>query len=216
MSLLVGSAYESYVRRLISDGGFDVAPRSLIIKSQGQAITDIDAIGYKDGVLVVCQAKHVIEPDSHHARWKAQHEIARGVRQCLQARAFLRDNPDRMFTLFPAARAHVPIEVFCIVVTPAMTLSGDLFWPVAIVDDAYLQHVIHLGVARTFNAETREIVAMERLYEGATPTGQEFRQLMMAPNYFRYYRGEDTTLISRITSVRGVRFVSYVASDSVS
>lgn len=213
ISRAVGESYERYVRRLLADAGFLVLPHAVTLSSEGKAVTDVDALAYKDGLVVVCQAKHVIEPDSHHARWKAQHEITNGVRQCLVARNFLRDS-ELLFSFFPEARQHLPIEIFCLVVTPALDFGGEVFWPVAVVDDAYLQHVVHIGQTRTFDGESGDLVGAEPLYEGMTPTGQEFRGLMMFPEVFRYYRGENGRLTAVETRIRHVRFTTYEPSDS--
>jgi hypothetical protein len=216
LSADVGKSYESYVRRLLTDGMFEVRPGCVIIRADRRAITDIDILAYKNGVLIVCQAKHLVEPDSHHARWKARQEVRRGIRQCIQARNYFREDPERVFALFPEARADAPIEVFCLVVTPAMSFCGELAWPVAVVDDAYLQHIIHIGATRTFSAGTGDLVAAEPLYEGAHPSGQEFRSLMTSPEFFRYYRGDKTALFSTIRAVHHVRFIRLDAVDSQS
>lgn len=212
LSADVGRSYEEYVRQLFAEGGFKVCPRSVVIRSNDRAITDVDVLAYKSGMLVVCQTKHIIEPESHHANWKARHEISCGVRQCMQAFGFFQEEPERVFEHFPEARADGIFDTCCLVVTPAICFGGESHWPVAIVDDAYLQHVISIGEVRTFDAATGAVIDSRRLYEGPHPSGKEFKELMVHPEFLNHYRGSPV-LVSQIKSVGSAHFVRFAAVE---
>lgn len=215
LSTVVGTAYERYVRFLVQEAGFAMAPGRVTIRAKGRAVTDADVVGYKDGLVVIVQAKHMVEPDSHHARWKAEQELRIAIRQCVQVRDAFRREPERVVALFPSARANAPLELLCLVVTPVVDFSGVLAWPVTIVDDAYLEHVVHVGAVRTLSMGGK-VVASTPMYEGQKPTGQEFRDLMLHPEFMRYYRGSDLTVGSERTTVRNTTFVRFPPLDSIS
>ncbi|HEX3131198.1 MAG TPA: hypothetical protein VH394_27935, partial [Thermoanaerobaculia bacterium] len=212
ISSVVGESYELYIRSLLADAGFDVLGHSAKVTENGRLVTDIDILAFKDGVVVVVQAKHIVEPDSHHAAWKAAKEIAKGVRQCVVARRALRNEPNQLLKWFPDVRTAVPMELFCLVVSPSIAFGSELYWPVAVVDDNYLQHVVHIGVARKYDLGSNEVIETRQLYDGDHPSGPVFRDLMMTPEFLRYYRGNETTLES---TVHRIGFLQFRRLDAV-
>jgi hypothetical protein len=177
-SSFVGTAYESYVRSLFVKAGFRVATGRVLLRNQGRPVTDVDVLAYKDGLLFLVQAKCLVEPDSVHSLWKAQHHIDAAVRQCLVGRAHLQYSLDALGAM-PVAPEEVR-ELVCAVVSPAIRFRGDCVWPVAVVDDMYLDHVLNVGVVSNVNANG-ETVETRRLYPGAQPTGPELRDLLLSP-----------------------------------
>jgi hypothetical protein len=178
-SRYVGAAYEAYIRDLYQTAGFLVAPSRVTLRSRGETVTDVEVLAYKDGITFATQTKCLPEPDSIYALWKTQQHVDTAIRQCLLARSFLRDHPDAIPSAFGNPGLDVG-ELCCVVVTPAVHFGSDSAWPVYVVDDQYFNHVLTIGEVRKLSVRG-EVLERVRLYDGAHPTGTQFRDLLSMP-----------------------------------
>lgn len=214
LSSIVGSTYEKYIRKMMLDAGFNVVPGSVKIKEGGNTITDIDALAHKDDTLIVVQAKHMVEPDSHHANWKARHELDAGIRQCVLVQNWFRSHPGAAQQYFPTAKIPSEPRVFGLVVTPSLQFTGALHGDVAVVDDAYLEHVVYVKQTRVF--KNGRIVDSWNMYDGEHPTADEFVELMMQPTFMDHYVRDPWALTSYRRTIGDLCFSRLAAQDSLS
>ncbi|MFO0758137.1 MAG: hypothetical protein U0359_16700 [Byssovorax sp.] len=217
LSAVVGAFYEEFVRNILRDAGFDVVSGSVKLKEGGQTATDVDALACKDGVVVVAQAKHMVEPDSHHGIWKARHEILSGVRQCVIARNWLRDRPSYLSRCFPRLRGmESDVQIFGMVVCPSLRFTGALHGDIAVVDDAYLDHVVRVKTESTHEIGTGKVVSSAKLYDGDQPSAEDFVALMKEPSYLNRYVRDPWALIYAERRIGDVVFAELDARDSLS
>lgn len=208
----LGSAYERELRALLALGGFHVHDGRVILHEDGRQITDLDVLAYKDGIVFVIQAKCIAEPDSSHALWKARQQINNGIRQCLAARAFLRRRPETILSLLGRDVSGV-YELCCAVVSPAVRFCGECAWPVGVVDDRYLNHVVTVGAIRGKDAEGRDI--HRRLYPGPQPTGPELRDLLLSPAPLWTLHSGGGGILPGTRRIRDVTVASFFGSDGI-
>lgn len=209
----LGAAYEGHIRTLFAQGKFWVSPGRVVLGDDGQQITDLDVLAYKDGVAFIVQAKCIPEPDSVHAVWKARDHIDGGVRQCLAARSYLQKRRQKLSQLVGRPAVEVR-ELCCLVVTPCVRFSGDCVWPVAVVDDLYLDHLLTIGTARQFDSEGR-VVAEDRLYPNPDPSGPELRNLLLRPAHVRALHSGAGGLRPVDRRIRHLTVTEFVGSDGI-
>jgi hypothetical protein len=207
----LGAAYEKHIRSLMVAGGFVVAPGRVVLESEGNQVTDVDVLAYKDGVVFVMQAKCLPEPDSTHSLWKAREQIDAGIRQCLMARAHLSGRRTDVSSIL-AVRPENVRELCCVVVSPCLRFSGDSAWPVAVVDDMYLDHVLTVGEVRRFN-HSGQVVQRERLYLGAQPSGPELRNLLLTPVSLRVLHSGEGGLRPVTRYIGPVTVTEFIGDD---
>lgn len=212
-SSFLGAAYEGHVRNLFALAKFWIAPGRVVLGDDGQQVTDLDVLAYKDGVVFVVQAKCIPEPDSVHAVWKAREHVDGGVRQCLTARSYLQKRHQLLAKLVGRPPQEVR-ELCCVVVTPCVRFSGDCVWPVSVVDDLYLDHVLTIGTVRQFDSEGR-VVSEERLYPNSEPSGPELRNLLLRPAHVRAFHSGAGGLRPVDRRIRHLTVTEFVGSDGV-
>lgn len=219
LSAVVGNTYEKYVRAMLRQAGFSVPDGSVKLRKGKKTITDVDALGFKDDCVIVVQAKHFVEPGSHHAFWKAEQEVMCGVRQCAAAMRHFEEDPSRIHQHFPEAKGAAHLNMFGLIVTPSLRFAGASFGSISVIDDSYLGYVVYVGKIRGFNL-TPEGFQITRsgppMYEGNEPTGPEFISLMKTPEFFRHFGLEDWRLESVVRKVCNIEFLHLNARDAMS
>jgi hypothetical protein len=212
----VGHSYETYIRSLFIRAGCEVVDHPVKVEEGGKIITDVDVLAFKDGVTFIVQAKHIIEPNSHHSVWKAQQEIYKGVKQCLAVRSFFQREPEKLASHFKSYNMIEPLETLCLVISPVLAFGSELYWPVTVVDDAYLEYIINVGETRYVRIDTGEIMASVKLFHGERPSGQELKALLLKPEFLKYCRGEDPILEEVKNVIEAAEFRRFLISDSLS
>lgn len=211
-SRLLGKAYEEHIRNIIRDAGVTTLTSSVKLNENGRTLTDVDILGIKDGIVFVAQAKYMAEPGDHHERWKGLEHIGDGVRQCLIARAYFARHPKRLSELFPGTPIPKNAELCCFVVSPSFHFSHTGTWPVFVIDDQYLDHIVRVKHVSTYEFTTGDARESRRLFEGEHPTGQELRNLIINPAFQESLQTGTNALIETESKVGRITISEFVAA----
>jgi len=98
------------------------------ITHNGEVVTDVDVIAYKEGKLFLGQAKVVIEPDTIYEVWKAEMRLEHAAEQLRKSISYQDELVKALTKKYPGALINVE-EVFSFILTnirqvTEMTIDG--------------------------------------------------------------------------------------------
>ena len=176
-----GAIWEKFIADSLEEYGWEILARGLKLKKHGRMLTDIDILGFRDGLTLVIQVKAFARSGMNvYEQWLSRSAIIQGAEQAICACSELNVNP----TILGSKRTSPGADqIQPLVVTNSPIFSGWRVNNVPVIGDGELMSILRGGKIKYTAGHS--VVHEGSVYDGETLSRQEFVSLLHEPVGFR-------------------------------
>ena len=201
-----GRLWEDFVSMTLKEFGWSILARGIKLKKNGKAITDVDVIAARNGLVLILQLKALAgQGVNSYDHWRNRKIIHKGAFQASAAIDFIRDEPLFLQSIVPKRAVADVRRVQAAVLTNLHLFNGWQVNGVPVLSRNGLMTILNGGAVRYHKPHESTVIETKKFGSTSAWDGDEFIELLLNPVDWRVAQ-ESLKVVHHCKEIEGMRW----------